>query len=285
MSDQTKPVAATADTASFLIGIGAVLAEVRLQPPAAAPPVPCGLFARVVSCTSHRIASHRIASQVTLSGAVSIYFEKVNERHAEYNMRYGTTHTTCQMANRRIAANAALHGYSAYVTWRGRTPQLLPVGVQLRTGWSLPAVCCHRGASFWRHCVSAHERTLRARIAVALDDAAGAEGLGAPAHGLGAEPAGNALSGLCVAWLSGRCGVRRLRVCGVCVHCDPNVCAPQGCTYADGWVWDTRCMGSSAPQCERLGKPRRRAPRSFLQAAAAPSQTFAGSQLGVRLPA
>ena len=200
MSDQTKPVAATADTASFLIGIGAVLAEVRLQPPAAAPPVPCGLFARVVSCTSHRIASHRIAShriasQVTLSGAVSIYFEKVNERHAEYNMRHGTTHTTCQMANRRIAANAALHGYSAYVTWRGRTPQLLPVGVQLRTGWPLPAACCHRGASFWRHCVSAHERTLRARIAVALGDAAGAEGLGAPAHGLGAEPAGNALSG------------------------------------------------------------------------------------------
>ena len=72
--------------------------------------------------------------------------------------------------------------------------------------------------------------------------------------------------GLCVAWLSGRCGVRRLRVCGVCVHCDPNVCAPQGCTYADGWVWDTRCMGSSAPQCERLGKPRRRAhSRSILQ--------------------
>lgn len=71
--------------------------------------------------------------------------------------------------------------------------------------------------------------------------------------------------GLCVAWLSGRCGVRRLRVCGVCVHCDPNVCAPQGCTYADGWVWDTRCMGSSAPQCERLGKPRRRAPPSILQ--------------------
>ena len=150
MSDQTKPVAATADTASFLIGIGAVLAEVRLQPAAAAPPVPCGWFARVVSRASHRIALHRIAShyialhriasQVTLSGAVSIYFEKVSERHAEYNIRYGTTHTTCHMANRRIAANAALHGYSAYVTWRGRTPQLLPVGVQLAQR-SVPPCC------------------------------------------------------------------------------------------------------------------------------------------------
>ena len=253
MSDQTKPVAATADTASFLIGIGAVLAEVRLQPPAAAPPVHAVCLHE--SLAAHRIASHRIASQVTLSGAVSIYFEKVNERHAEYNMRHGTTHTTCQMANRRIAANAALHGYSAYVTWRGRTPQLLPVGVQLRTGWSLPAVCCHRGASFWRHCVSAHERTLRARIAVALGDAAGAEGLGAPAHGLGAEPAGNALSQWSVYALRGSLGAVACGacVCAVCACIATRTCARRKAARMrmDGFGIHGG-MGSSAPQRERL---------------------------------
>ncbi len=71
MSDQTKPITTTsADTASFLVGIGAVLAEVGPGSPLAvthwALSVPAAAQPRV-----------RTASQVTLSGAVSIYFEKV----------------------------------------------------------------------------------------------------------------------------------------------------------------------------------------------------------------
>ena len=68
MSDQTKPVAATADTASFLIGIGAVLAEVRLQPPAAAPPVHAVCLHE--SLAAHHIALHRIASHCIAGDAI-----------------------------------------------------------------------------------------------------------------------------------------------------------------------------------------------------------------------